>query len=315
MLDVAALAAALAEALPTSSPAQQRALALALLTATLDSDVATRQLAEPALVSLLRSLTARSQPITGGGAIVSFGHDNDQRNATITLGDVAGGSIIKAPITLTIPITQTGSNQYAHGSGNIQATGGSTINVYYAPPPPGVPAPPKLSPLLPGVSEHDTLLFKALCEISLAENTKFLHTALVETHLQHAIVQPDSLQDSLQILADSRYISLTKTFAGIVAFQITTYGFEQYAIRSIPDFSSLLIRTLQAIVNQQLKTNTEIEAFLNQSPMLVEYILDILAAHRSITIAKALGRHISVNHVTAQGRRAARDGRFDEEES
>lgn len=160
---------------------------------------------------------------------------------------------------------------------------------------------------LPGLTKVDTVLFKAICEASLKTSVDWVAISQIADIKEQLGISDEELSESINILADNFYIQGTPTLgSGLDFFQITTYGFERYASLFLPEFNNLIGQVLLAAANRNLQDNKAIADDLKQPLILVDYVLDVLASRNLIKLSKYIGGGVSVNEITAQGRRTAR---------
>ena len=160
---------------------------------------------------------------------------------------------------------------------------------------------------LPALTKVDTLIFKAMCEVSLDKNDDFLGIDEISQVIDELDLSDDELSETIDILVDTWYIRGERTIDGSLDyFQITTYGFERYADVFLPEFERIKERVLLATMNDNIRDNGSITTHLGLTDMLVNYALDILASRNFLKLTKTIGGTVYVDEVTAQGRRLAR---------
>lgn len=127
MLDRVALVTALRMALPLSQQVRVEAFADTII-ASVANQAAAPQLST--YMPLLEALVVREQSMVVGGTVLSFGVGNDQEGATITVGDVAGGNVIKDnTVTITVPVTFATQTQTMEGATNSVQAIDSTVTL------------------------------------------------------------------------------------------------------------------------------------------------------------------------------------------
>lgn len=178
---------------------------------------------------------------------------------------------------------------------------------------PSLGVPPRHTQLqidhLPGLSAVDTQVFKVACEAAIESGQKSVPTDVFDSRLKELDITREDALESLELLENRFLIDASWVMGDHTPFfSITNRGFENYGKFYIPDFDDLIVRTLLAILNYNLTTAGQIADHLNQRPIIVEFILDILNDRKHIKVIKYLGdsrESIVVNEVTVQGKRFA----------
>lgn len=162
---------------------------------------------------------------------------------------------------------------------------------------------------LPGFTHVDTVVFKVICEASLATGVDWIGVSQFQGRLAELGISEDEMYESIEILANNYFIQGTRTMEskGLDFFQITAVGFQQYGEAFIENFNELVYQVLLSIVNLDLDSNEKLSSHLHQPKILIDYILDILSLQDCIKISKTIDGNVSVNDVTVKGKRAARD--------
>lgn len=159
-----------------------------------------------------------------------------------------------------------------------------------------------------GLEAVDTLVFKTIVEASLKNESNFIQTQQISSPLQALDVSEDSMYESIDFLADRHYIRGKRTYGskGLDSFFITPYGFERYALQFVPQFDERIDKVLLAIVNLEITNNRDIATHLDESRILIDYMLEILKRKGLIKISITMGNNISIHDVKTKGRRVAR---------
>ncbi|MDQ6653878.1 MAG: serine/threonine protein kinase [Acidobacteriota bacterium] len=159
---------------------------------------------------------------------------------------------------------------------------------------------PDRVPRLNNLEETDSLVFKVACERAM--KTGYLkHISvreLIKDLENHQITQGEMF-DSLEILTEEMYIEPSKTVGGglrINDFEITSFGFEQYAQVFILNYQSIAESVIEEIVMHDKEV-------FEKPDIVVENILDRLAAEGSINVSKRMGGKCVITHVSARLRR------------
>lgn len=155
-------------------------------------------------------------------------------------------------------------------------------------------------PRINHLEETDSLVFKVACERAM--KTGYLkHISvreLIKDMESHNISQ-NEMFDSLEILTEEMYIEPSRTVGGglrINDFEITSFGFEQYAQVFIGNYQSIAEGVIEDIV---MNDNEVFE----KPDLVTENVLDRLAAEGSIRVSKRIGGKCVISHVSARLRR------------
>lgn len=154
------------------------------------------------------------------------------------------------------------------------------------------------------LNESDALVFKAACERA-RESGYLKHVSVRELlkDLEAVKIDQSEIFDSLEILTNEGYIQPNKTVGGglpINDFEITVFGFEQYAKAYIPDHDSMV----ESVIDQIVRLKKDV---FDKPDVVVEHILDKLVADGQLQVAKFQGGKIRITHVSAQLRRKYED--------
>jgi len=161
---------------------------------------------------------------------------------------------------------------------------------------------------IPGLSTQDSMVFKAICEISLEKGSDWIGLDEVQKILVNSYLEEDEFLESIELLAEEFFIQGERTIDGIIHFfQVTPPGFERYATICLPDFEGLLNRVLAYIVQRNLSDNKVLSSALGESQLLVDYALDVLEARNFLSTTKTIGGTTYIDEVTVRGKRAARN--------
>lgn len=116
--------------------------------------------------------------------------------------------------------------------------------------------------------------------------------------------------ESLEVLDRDGYHIEAKLSGGgrrFHYFEITTYGFDEYARVYIPNYNSLIMSVASQIINYGKKNNKEINAVLKEPQFIIDSILDVMNNQGWIRVAKAVGGWSHVAEVYAEMKRALRE--------
>src|ERR1051326_7133555 len=153
------------------------------------------------------------------------------------------------------------------------------------------------------LEETDDLVFIASCEKALkVGHLKHTSVTALLKEFERLGINKDEVLDALEILTHYAYIEPSKTVGcglRICDFEITTFGFEQYAVRHISDYEGKRKSVILDIVSGNK------QEFLKPD-LITTHILDTLALDCLIQISKPLGK-AKFMYVSAQLRRKYKD--------
>jgi len=154
------------------------------------------------------------------------------------------------------------------------------------------------------LEETDNLVFKTSCEKALkVGHLKHISVTALVKEFEPLGVSKDDVLDALEILSQHGYIEPSKTVGcgmRICDFEITEFGFEQYALRHIDHYE---VKRRSIMIDIAIGNKQEFE----QPDLVTQHILDMLSLDGLIEISKFIGGRISVTHVSAQLRRDFKD--------
>ena len=150
------------------------------------------------------------------------------------------------------------------------------------------------------LQDVDVVILKRSCETAIERGyLKHIDVRSLLKEIESMGITRDELFDSLEILADEGYIEPSKTIGGglpINDFEITEFGFEQYANEYVPDYSAIVERVIAEIIHDD-------KDVYDKPGLLVEHVLDHLAGQGYLKLSKRIGGKIVIMHVSAQMRR------------
>ena len=150
------------------------------------------------------------------------------------------------------------------------------------------------------LQDIDVTVLKRSCEIAIERGyLKHIDVRSLLKELDALGITRDELFDSLEVLTDEYYIQPSKTVGGglpINDFEITEFGFEQYANEYVPDYHRIVNRVMGELI-------TDKKDVYNKPNLIVEHVLDHLAGQGYLKLSKRQGGKIVIMHVSAQMRR------------
>jgi serine/threonine protein kinase len=159
---------------------------------------------------------------------------------------------------------------------------------------------PDTVPRLNYLEETDSLVFKVACERAMKSGyLKHISVRELIKDLEPHNISQGEMFDSLEILTEEMYIEPSKTVGGglrINDFEITSFGFEQYVQVFIPNYQSVAESVIEDIVMNDKEV-------FEKPDLVIENVLDRLAAEGSIRVSKRIGGKCVISHVSARLRR------------
>jgi eukaryotic-like serine/threonine-protein kinase len=150
------------------------------------------------------------------------------------------------------------------------------------------------------LQDIDVAVLKRSCEIAMERGyLKHIDVRSLLAEVESMGITQQELFDSLEVLTDEHYIQPSKTIGGglpINDFEITEFGFEQYANEYIGDYQS----RIDSVIDEIIREKKEV---YDTPDIIVEHILDHLASKGFIKLSKRMGGKVVIMHVSAQMRR------------
>jgi hypothetical protein len=150
------------------------------------------------------------------------------------------------------------------------------------------------------LEQTDSLVFKVACERAMKTGyLKHISVRELIKDLESHKINQSEMFDSLEILTEEMYIEPSKTVGGglrINDFEITSFGFEQYAQVFIPNYQFIAESVIEDIVMHDKEV-------FEKPDLVVENVLDRLAAEGSIRVSKRIGGKCVITNVSARLRR------------
>ena len=185
--------------------------------------------------------------------------------------------------TLWVPIS-TSSSYESEYKRICNAILGLDDKPKLGPPPSGYNNFPQIGHL----SKIDILALKLSCDLLLDSDRNY---ALVNPRevigKSDGVLTEEVLLESLEILVESDYINLTK-YCGpprLESYQITTTGFEEYALAFIPEYDAKRIRLISTLLNKDIQSSWDLQRELDEPIILVQHILDYLESRDQLKLS------------------------------
>lgn len=167
---------------------------------------------------------------------------------------------------------------------------------------------------LPGLYSTDTRVLQIAGEVALEQDHQLIESAEVLRRGESDGITEDALLESLQVLEEHGYVDIEGTYgpgiSGMSAFNVTLIGLDEYAKAFVPDYDSTLERVFVRLVNGSgTASDRALATELERSRLLVEHVLDVLAARGLIKVTKMTGPNTVVDYVSPQLGRLLQTGR------
>ena len=155
-----------------------------------------------------------------------------------------------------------------------------------------------------GLAHVDNLVLKVVCEHALRDGYASIDSN--ELHQSDALssLPQQELADSLDVLESEGLVHREFPGGPVCFIQVTTDGFEQFAKAYIPDYQSTVQAVVSAILNENVDSNSDLQAKLAKDQFLINHILDVLESQDYIQLEKFGDARISVYSVSVKLRRA-----------
>jgi hypothetical protein len=89
-------------------------------------------------------------------------------------------------------------------------------------------------------------------------------------------------------------------------FEITPFGFDEYARTYIPNYDDLIMEIASQIVNGGAKNNKEIHPTVDAPSFVIDSILDVMESRGWLRLSKAIGGWSHIDQISPEMKRALR---------
>ena len=138
-----------------------------------------------------------------------------------------------------------------------------------------------------GLAHVDNLVLKVVCEHAL--RTGYASIGSTELHQSEALASlpQQELADSLDML-ESEGLAHLERFGNTEfrVIHVSTDGFQQFARAYIPDYESTIQAVASAILNEDLYSNSDLQARIGKNQFLINHILDLLESQGYLRLEK-----------------------------
>jgi predicted transcriptional regulator len=159
--------------------------------------------------------------------------------------------------------------------------------------------------MFPGFSKIDMLVLKTIGDLASNSESPIFGPELVKKELFELEISESQIDESIEFLDDQNFIKGQKVGMEnkIAYFEVTTYGFVNYAKVFYSEFESLVKNSLIAIVNKNISTNDDLSKYLNVQKPLINRVLDYLSDNGYFEQSKSYGGGVSIYNISASAKR------------
>jgi hypothetical protein len=151
----------------------------------------------------------------------------------------------------------------------------------------------------------DSLVLRLACEEAIASGSAQIDSETVYVKDGKPLLPLAELKDAIEVLEQQNIVQAHHVIGGgLLTFQITTYGFEEYAQACIQGYEDIVVDVASALVNRQKNSDQLIAADLNRPLFLVQHILQVLEAAGHLSISNEISGPRHIYNVAASLRRA-----------
>jgi len=158
---------------------------------------------------------------------------------------------------------------------------------------------------IPGLMKTDNIVLKLSCEYALKEDDRVLTPEKVFGENGSPIIPESELVESLEVLDREGYIELSRTIgAGFSHYQLTTHGLDEYATAYLQSYHETQTNIISLLVNENVASNTQLVKKLNQPPLIIDHVLDLLELNGHVNLSKMIGGFIRVYNISPSLKRS-----------
>jgi hypothetical protein len=164
---------------------------------------------------------------------------------------------------------------------------------------------------MPGLAHVDNLVLKVVCEHALRNGYASIDSD--ELHQSDALssLPQQELTDSLAVLESEGLVHVEYPGGPIYFVQVTTEGFDRFAKAYLPDYQATVQAVVSAIVNENVESNSALQAKIGKGQFLINHILDVFESQGYVQLEKFGGGRMIVYSVSVKLRRAFGAGHID----
>ena len=138
-----------------------------------------------------------------------------------------------------------------------------------------------------GLAHVDNLVLKVVCEHALRNGYASIDSD--ELHQSEALssLPQQELADSLDVLESEGLVHLDRfQLPEPPHIRVSTDGFQQFAKAYMPDYESTIQAVASAILNENVDSNSDLQARIGKGQFLINHILDVLEHQNYIEVEK-----------------------------
>lgn len=155
-----------------------------------------------------------------------------------------------------------------------------------------------------GLAHVNNLVLKVVCEHALRNGYTAIDSD--ELHQSDALssLPQQELADSLEVLESEGLLHVESSGGPFYFVRVSTDGLQQFAQAYIPGYESTIQAVASAILNENVDSNSDLQAKIGKNQFLINHILDLLERQGYIQLEKFGDGRINVYSVSVKLRRA-----------
>ena len=162
-----------------------------------------------------------------------------------------------------------------------------------------------------GLAQVDNLVLKVVCEHALRNGYASIDSDELQQSEALSSLPQQELTDSLAVLESEGLVHVEYPGGPIYFVQVTTEGFDRFAKAYLPDYQATVQAVVSAIVNENVESNSALQAKIGKGQFLINHILDLLEGQDYIQLEKFGNGLWAVSTVSVKLRRAFGAGHID----
>ena len=155
-----------------------------------------------------------------------------------------------------------------------------------------------------GLAHIDNLVLKIVCEHALRNGYASIDCDELQQSEALSSLPQQELTDSLAVLKSEGLVHVEYPGGPVYFVQVTTEGFERFAKAYRPDYHSTVQAVVNAIVNENVESNSALQAKVGKGQFLINHILNVLEGQGYIQLEKFGTGLWEVSSVSVKLRRA-----------
>jgi hypothetical protein len=166
--------------------------------------------------------------------------------------------------------------------------------------------------IVTGLEKVDSIILKLACESAIEQGHRYvIDVELIIEKAKALDIPKGEVLESLTLLGEKYYIEPHFVMGGdfpFFSFNVSTYGFDEYARVYIKDYDSIAKSVALQIVNYDNDSNEKISEALNQPQMVVDNILNLLMNRNLIKATEMNEGLIHIFEASTELKRMLRNG-------